>query len=96
MKRLLVLGALLACLALPAPVAAFHHATLPARDCAADAAGSPSNDNGQAKEALLEHNQFFDPPRALPPLGDAGNSGQNPPDNTADAAAHESCANGEG
>jgi hypothetical protein len=93
MKRLILLGALAAALVLPVPAAAFHHGQLPARDCAADAAGSPSNDNGEAKEALLAHNRFFAPPRALPPLGPAGNSGNNPPDNTGDAAAHEECAN---
>jgi hypothetical protein len=93
MKRLVILGALAAALALPASAAAFHHGQLPARNCAAEAAVSPSNDNGEAKEALLEHNRFFAPPRALPPLGLAGNSGKNPPDNTGDAAAHEACAN---
>jgi len=93
MKRLIVLGALAGALMLPASAAAFHHGNLPARNCAAEVAGSPSNDNGQAKEALLEHNRFFAPPRALPPLGLAGNSGQNPPDTTGNAAAHEECAN---
>jgi hypothetical protein len=92
MKRLIVLGALAGALMLPASAAAFHHGTLPARFCAADAAGSPSNDNGEAKQALTEHNRFF-APNPLPPLGPAGNSGQNPSDNTGDAAAHEECAN---
>lgn len=53
MKRLLILALLLGSLVLPSSVLGFHHGQIPARFCAADAAGSPSNDNGQAKEALI-------------------------------------------
>ena len=69
MKRLALLVAVLA-LAVPAPALAFHHGGLPATTCAADAAGSPSNDNGNAKEALIAHNKHFPP--ALPPVGTPG------------------------
>jgi hypothetical protein len=81
---------MVAALMLPAPAAAFHQGQLPALSCAADAAVSPSNNNGQAKEALTAHNRFF-APAPLPPLGPAGNSGKNPPDNTGEAAAHDEC-----
>ena len=52
-----------------APAFAFHHGGLPATQCHAEAAGSPSNDNGQAKENLGAHN-----PRGLPlpPVGTPG------------------------
>lgn len=82
MKRLAVVLALLLSLLLPGPVLGFHHAGLPSRFCAADAAGSPSNDNGNAKEAITAHNPAQTLP--LPPVGTPGN-GQG------DGAAH--CAN---
>ena len=53
-----------------APAFAFHHGGLPSTVCAAEAAGSPSNDNGQAKESLLAHNPAQDLP--LPPVGTPG------------------------
>lgn len=55
--------------AAPAPALAFHHGGLPATRCHAAAAGSPSNDNGMAKEALVAHN-----PHGLPlaPVGTPG------------------------
>jgi hypothetical protein len=71
MKRLLILALLLGSLALPSTVLGFHHGGLPSTFCAADAAGSPSNDNGQAKESLLAHNPAQDLP--LPPVGTPGN-----------------------
>jgi len=70
MKRLIVALALLASMAFPASAFAFHHVGLPATVCHADAAGSPSNDNGNAKEALLAHNPQGLP---LPPVGTPGN-----------------------
>jgi hypothetical protein len=70
MKRLIVVLALLASMAFPASTFAFHHVGLPATACHADAAGSPSNDNGNAKEALLAHNPQGLP---LPPVGTPGN-----------------------
>lgn len=70
MKRLIVSAALFASLAFPASAFAFHHGGLPATACHAEAAGSPSNDNGNAKEALLAHNPQGLP---LPPVGTPGN-----------------------
>ncbi len=70
MKRLLASLILLGSLAFPASALAFHHGGLPATACHADAAGSPSNDNGNAKEALLAHNPQGLP---LPPVGTPGN-----------------------
>ena len=70
MKRLLLLVALLAALVLPANAPAFHHGGLSSTTCANENAGSPSNDNGQAKEALLAHN-----PHGLP-LAPVGTPGQ--------------------
>ena len=67
MRRIPLLIAAFA-LALPAPALAFHHTGLPATFCHAPAAGSPSNDNGMAKEALLAAG--LTPP--LPPVGTPG------------------------
>lgn len=53
-----------------APAFAFHHGGLPATLCAAEAAGSPSDDNGQAKENLVAHNPAQGLP--LPPVGTPG------------------------
>ncbi len=66
MKRLAAALALAGALALPGSALAFHHGGLPATTCHAEAAGSPSNDNGMAKEALLAHH-----PHGLPlaPVG---------------------------
>jgi hypothetical protein len=72
MKRLLILALLLGSLVLPSTVLGFHHGGLPSTFCAADAAGSPSNDNGQAKESLIAHNPAQDLP--LPPVGTPGNA----------------------
>jgi hypothetical protein len=70
MKRLVVLIGLLAVLLVPAGASAFHHTGLPSTQCADDNAGSPSNNNGMAKEGLA-NNPHFDPP--LPPVGTPGN-----------------------
>jgi hypothetical protein len=70
MKRLLILALLLGSLVLPSTVLGFHHTGLPARFCAAEAAGSPSNDNGMAKESLIAHNPAQGLP--LPPVGTPG------------------------
>jgi hypothetical protein len=53
-----------------APASAFHHGGLPATTCAADRAGSPSNDNGMAKENLTGTAGLTLP---LPPVGKPGN-----------------------
>jgi hypothetical protein len=68
LKRFAVFSAVLA-LAVPAPALAFHHGGLPSTTCAADAAGSPSNDNGNAKESLIAHNPHGIP---LAPVGTPG------------------------
>lgn len=71
MKRFTLAVAVALLLAFPAQALAFHHGGLPSTSCAADAAGSPSNDNGQAKEAIVEHNPAQSLP--LPPVGTPGN-----------------------
>ena len=71
MKRLLLILLLLGSLVMPATALGFHHGGLPSKVCHAVAAGSPSNDNGEAKEALIAHNPHFVPP--LPPVGTPGN-----------------------
>jgi hypothetical protein len=84
MKRIAISLGLVAALALPGTTLAFHHGGLPATACHAEAAGSPSNDNGMAKEALLAHN-----PNGLP-LAPVGTPGQGR------GAGGEHCANGHG
>jgi hypothetical protein len=80
-KRALVaaLASMLMLTVMSAPAFAFHHAGLPSTVCAAEAAGSPSNDNGMAKESLLAHNPAQELP--LPPVGtpgqDQGEGGEN-------------------
>jgi hypothetical protein len=69
MKRACLVS-VVALLAVPTPAVAFHHGGLPATFCHAPAAGSPSNDNGMAKESLLAHNPAQDLP--LPPVGTPG------------------------
>ncbi len=69
MRRFSIALALVAVLALPGSAIAFHHVGLPATVCHAEAAGSPSNDNGNAKEAILAHAPLTLP---LPPVGTPG------------------------
>ena len=69
MKRLALVFGLALALALPGSALAFHHGGLPATACHADAAGSPSNNNGMAKEAILAHSPQTLP---LPPVGTPG------------------------
>ena len=83
MKRLALALALVGAMALPGTAFAFHHGGLPSTVCAADAAGSPSNDNGKAKESISAHNPAQSLP--LPPVGTPGN-GQ--------GEGGEFCANG--
>ena len=73
-------------LAVPAPAFAFHHTDLPSTDCAAPAAGSPSNDNGMAKEALLAHSPQTLP---LPPVGTPGEGQGDGADHCANAREEE-------
>jgi hypothetical protein len=74
-----VLASLMMLTVMSAPAFAFHHVGLPSTVCAAEAAGSPSNDNGMAKESLLAHNPAQELP--LPPVGtpgqDQGEGGEN-------------------
>jgi hypothetical protein len=67
-KRICLASLVIAAL-VPSSAAAFHHTDLPATDCHAPAAGSPSNDNGMAKEALIAHSPLTLP---LPPVGTPG------------------------
>ena len=69
-RRALVVGAVAMAIMAPSPAAAFHHGGLPSTVCASDNAGSPSNNNGMAREALAEHN-----PHGLP-LAPVGTPGQ--------------------
>lgn len=84
MRRLTLLAVLIALVASPPAALAFHHTTIPASECANAAAGSPSNDNGQAKEAIREHNPVQGGSLPLPPAGTPGD-GQ--------GAGGEHCAN---
>jgi len=72
LRKKLVLITVVAALAAVPGASAFHHTGLPATFCAAEAAGSPSNDNGQAKEAIIAHNPAQELP--LPPVGTPGNA----------------------
>ena len=86
MKRIALVLALVGATLLPGTAFAFHHlgadGGLPSTSCAADAAGFPSNDNGQAKEAIRAHSPLTIP---LPPVGTPGEgSGE----------GEEFCANG--
>lgn len=83
MKRIVLLVVVAGSLAVSPAALAFHHGGLPSTSCAAEAAGSPSNNNGQAKEAITAHNPAQTVP--LPPVDTPGN-GQG------DGA--ENCANG--
>jgi hypothetical protein len=65
-----------------APAFAFHHTGLPSTVCAAEAAGSPSNDNGQAKENLTDTAGLTLP---LPPVGKPGDGQGEGGDNCAGA-----------
>jgi hypothetical protein len=87
MKRLALTLALAASLAAPATVLGFHHVDLPSTQCAAPAAGSPSNNNGQAKESIPGNLL------PLPPFGDAGNSGHIPQTEEIGQGA-DNCLNG--
>jgi hypothetical protein len=82
MKRLAVALAIAAALALPGTALAFHHGGLPATACHADAAGSPSNDNGMAKEAILANTPLTLP---LSPVGTPGNGQGNGGEHCANA-----------
>jgi hypothetical protein len=83
LRKLVLAVSVLAVGAVPAPALAFHHTGLPATECHAAAAGSPSNDNGMAKEALTQRAGLTLP---LAPVGTPG-------DGQGDGAEH--CANGE-
>lgn len=90
MKRLALVLSVAALMLMPASTLAFHHGGLPSTQCAAEAAGSPSNNNGNAKEALIEHNPFGLP---LPPAGSPGNSGMESVPGNGQGEGGEHCAN---
>jgi len=69
MRRIAIALALVGAMLVPGTAFAFHHVGLPPTTCAADAAGSPSNDNGQAKLSILTHTPLTLP---LPPIGTPG------------------------
>ncbi len=71
-KRILATGLVSALMLvmMATPAFAFHHGGLPSTTCAADQAGSPSNDNGMAKENLTGTAGLTLP---LPPVGTPGN-----------------------
>jgi hypothetical protein len=71
LKRTLVaaLASALMLSVMATPALAFHHTGLPSTTCAADQAGSPSNDNGMAKENLTGTAGLTLP---LPPVGTPG------------------------
>lgn len=84
MQRISLVLGLTGAMLLPGTVLGFHHGGLPATDCHAPAAGSPSNDNGMAKEALRAHNPQGLP---LPPVGTPGNGQGDGGDHCANANA---------
>lgn len=71
MRRILAVTIVAVGLAVPPTASAFHHGGLPSTVCANENAGSPSNDNGNAKEAISTHNPAQSLP--LPPVGTPGN-----------------------
>jgi hypothetical protein len=76
MKRFAIALGIAGAMLLPGSAFAFHHTGLPSTFCAAEAAGSPSNDNGQVKEALLANfarTGGITPALPLPPVGTPGN-----------------------
>ena len=59
--------------AMAAPALAFHHTSIPAAACANANAGSPSNDNGMAKERLRGQERGGEAAGLpLPPVGTPG------------------------
>ena len=90
MRRIALALAFAGIVAMPASAFAFHHRDLPSTVCAAEAAGSPSNDNGMAKESLLAHNPTGVP---LPPLGSPGNSGMDTTPGLEQTQGGDNCVN---
>ncbi len=74
-KRTLVAASAAAMMlsATAAPALAFHHTSVPATACADANAGSPSNDNGMAKERLAQQERGGEAVGLpLPPVGTPG------------------------
>lgn len=86
MKRFAIGLGLAALLALPGSALGFHHGGLSSTTCSAPAAGDPSNDNGNAKEALTAAG-VFSPGNPLPPVGTPGNGKGQGDENCANAPA---------
>ena len=91
MKRFAIGLGLVSVLLLPGTALAFHHLDLPSTDCAAEAADSPSNNNGEAKQGLSNGYPFGLP---LPPAGDAGNSPLDEAPGNGEGEGGEFCALG--
>lgn len=73
MRKIVTVVGLGAALALPSSAAAFHHGSIPASTCASATAGSPSNDNGMAKERLAQSARGGEATGLpLPPVGTPG------------------------
>jgi hypothetical protein len=69
MKRLLLVAAVATSLAAPATAGAFHHGSIPARECAASATAS---DNPTAVAAIRDKNPVMTPGPTFPPFGTPG------------------------
>ena len=90
MKRLALALAVTGLLAMPGATLAFHHGGLPSTQCAAEAAGSPSNDNGMSEEMIGAHNPTGLP---LPPAGSPGNADMTSTPGNGQGDGGEHCAN---
>ena len=67
------LGSAMMLSVMAAPAMAFHHTSIPAATCANANAGSPSNDNGRAKERLRVQERGGEAVGLpLPPVGTPG------------------------
>lgn len=89
MRRIALGLSLAALLAMPASAFAFHHRDLPSTDCAALAAGSPSNDNGEAKAGLANNPTGL----PLPPLGSPGSAPMDTTPGLTQTQGGENCVN---
>ena len=80
MKRIALVLALVGATLLPGTAFAFHHlgadGGLPSTSCAADAAGFPSNDNGQAKAAILANTPLALPLAPIDTPGEGSGEGE--------------------
>jgi hypothetical protein len=68
-KRFLLLTLVAGALALPATAPAFHHGSIPARECAES---DQASNNATARAAIAEKNPVMDPGGTFPPFGTPG------------------------